>query len=294
MNEAIEYAEMLEIPVSTVNVVHKKRKSKRKAEQPQPPAPLPEPAQAEISVDAELFAESVNSQGTVRFDDAERIDTVRVYSAYDKPFSGDGQLRPRDYPADEMDLEEEYVPVYYPTRKADRRTRIALGVEFAGACALCGAIFLTNIFMPSSAINTFFRFLGESTQQTDARTYSDFTLSPVVSELANAKLSLTENGVLTFKDACQVYPAVDGTVSSITQTENGYYCVKISHSNSFTGVIDGLQNVYYAVGDTVKCNVPVGYSDGETDVQVTMYSFGELLSCFELTEENCLAWSEQE
>ena len=30
MNEAIEYAEMLEIPVSTVNVVRKKRGKKRK------------------------------------------------------------------------------------------------------------------------------------------------------------------------------------------------------------------------------------------------------------------------
>ena len=32
MNEEIEYAEMLEIPVSTVNVVKKKRGRKRKAE----------------------------------------------------------------------------------------------------------------------------------------------------------------------------------------------------------------------------------------------------------------------
>ena len=46
----------------------------------------------------------------------------------------------------------------------------------------------------------------------------------------------------------------------------------------------------YGVGDTVKTNVPVGYTAGETEVQVTMYSGGELLNCFELTEENCLAW----
>ena len=291
MNEAIEYAEMLEIPVSTVNVVRKKRGKKRKAEQPQPAAPLER--QEELSVSAEQFAESVNSQGGVVFDDAERIDTVRVYSAYDKPFSGDGKLRPREYPAPEEDLEEDYA-VYYPTQKADRRTRIALGVEFTAACALCGAIFLTNIFMPTSAINTFFRFLSDSTQTTDARTYADFTLSPVVSELSNAELTLTENGVLTFKNACHVYPAVDGTVTSVTKTEGGYYSVKIAHSGSFTGVIDGLQQVYYAEGDVVKANVPVGYTDGATDVQVTMYSFGELLNCFELTDENCLAWITQE
>ena len=50
----------------------------------------------------------------------------------------------------------------------------------------------------------------------------------------------------------------------------------------------------YNVDDAVKANVPVGYSEGETEVQVTMYSGGTLLNCFELTEENCLAWVVQE
>ena len=86
---------------------------------------------------------------------------------------------------------------------------------------------------------------------------------------------------------------MDGTVTSVTKSDTGYYTVKISHSDSFTGVIEGLQQAYYAEGDAVKANVPVGYADGETEVQVTMYSFGELLNCFELTEENCLAWIEQ-
>jgi len=48
------------------------------------------------------------------------------------------------------------------------------------------------------------------------------------------------------------------------------------------------------VGDKVKANVPVGYTDGEAQVQVTMYSNGELLNCFQVTEENCLAWITQE
>ena len=43
--------------------------------------------------------------------------------------------------------------------KAERRSGIFLTVEFALACALCGTIFLTNVFMPTSAINTFFRSL---------------------------------------------------------------------------------------------------------------------------------------
>ncbi len=306
MNEAIEYAEMLEIPVSTVNVVHKKRGRKRKNE-PKPDVKdtlieqvnsrLATPPQVEeITAEANAFAEGVNSQGEVRFDAPERIDTVRLYSAYDKPFSGDGKLRPREYPLDgEKELEEEgYSRPFVPKRQRVNGATLALGIEFGVCCALCGTIFLTNVFMPSSAINTFFRFLGDGSTKTDSRTYTDFTLTPVVSELVDPEFTLSEAGVLTFKNECHVYPTADGKVASVTKSDAGYYTVKIAHSDSFTGVIEGLEQVYYQEGDTVKANVPVGYSNGETDVQVTMYSFGELLNCFEITDENCLAWITQE
>ena len=83
-------------------------------------------------------------------------------------------------------------------------------------------------------------------------------------------------------------------MSDVTKTDDGLYTVKISHSDTFTGVIHGLDYVYYTVGDEVKSNVPVGFSKGESEVQVTMYSQGELLNCFQLTEENCLAWVSEE
>ena len=171
-----------------------------------------------------------------------------------------------------------------------------LGAEFAAACALCGAIFLTNVFMPNSAINSFFRALesGKQTVQRDSRTYADFTLSGVVNDYADTELNLSPTGILTFTDACCVYPAADGKVGEITKNTDGSYTVKIMHSDSFSGVISGLQTVYYTVGDSVKANVPVGYTDGETEVQVTMYSSGRLLNCFEVTDENCLAWVSEE
>jgi hypothetical protein len=167
-------------------------------------------------------------------------------------------------------------------------------VEFAVACALCATIFLTNIFMPNSAINTFFRSMnGMDNTATDTRNYADFTLSPVISDLSNAQLNLSPTGILSFTEEGCVYPAADGVVAAVEQEKDGTFLIKISHSDSFTGVIGGLDYVYYAVGDTVKCNVPVGYSEGEAEVQVTMYSQGLLLNCFELTEENCLAWVEE-
>lgn len=320
MNEEIEYAEMLEIPVSTVNVVRKNpRRKKQKNEAVAPssfyadtpnPEPLSaplkdsliaqvndrlsegEPAQNEqIVADADLFAESVNSEGRLEFDPIpDRIDTVRLYSEEETDsFLKDG-LRPYDFSFENENEGGRYA--LNKKEKSRKGLKLALGIEFAAACALCGAIFLTNVFMPNSGINTFFRTLGSATETavTDTRTYADFTLSPVVSEMADAELSLSPAGILSFTHACCVYPTADGEVAEILQSADGSYTLKIAHSDTFTGVIGGLDHVYYAVGDKVKSNVPVGYTDGEGEVQVTMYSGGELLNCFRLTEENCLAW----
>ena len=320
MNEEIEYAEMLEIPVSTVNVVHKKHPKKRKSttEQPrakqQPQTALPtandlknsvieqvntqmqgETAE-KISADAELFAESVNSEGSLNLGDVtERIDTVRLYSKEDKNLFEE-YLQPHDYDFSDEEMQNEDTRyVLNKEKRSEKALKIALGVEFALSCALCGAIFLTNVFMPNSAINTFFKALT-NTQQTavDERTYTDFTLSPVVSDYSSAQLSLSASGVLSFTDKCCIYPAADGKVSEVVQNEDGSFTLKIAHSDSFSGVMTGLSSVFYQVGDTVKSNVPVAYSNGEAEVQVMMYSSGTLLNCFELTEENCLVWLQQE
>lgn len=319
MNEEIEYAEMLEIPVSTVNVIRKKQRRKRAetalrapAQEASAPfgAPLKDSVIAQVNdrltegtpsegsdalhVEPDLFAESVNSEGRLDFDPVpERIDTVRLYSTNETNGLWERELHPHDYP-----LNSENEGGRYETNDNSRLgkiLRIALNVEFAAACALCGAIFLTNVFMPHSAINTFFRSIGSApaAADTDPRTYADFTLTPVVSELSSAELSLSPAGILSFTSECCVYPAADGEVAEVLQDADGLYTVKIAHSDSFTGVISGLDYVYYAVGDEVKTNVPVGYTNGETEVQVTMYSGGELLNCFQLTEENCLAWLEE-
>lgn len=312
MNEEIEYAEMLEIPVSTVNVVRKKRARKRKAEKPsvQPFAPdLKESVIAQVNdklLEGQAQSEENALQGAddygagnVDFNDIpERIDTVRLYSTREKSAQREGEpLSAQDYALYGEDFEND--GGRYATKRetrAEKRVRFVLGAEFAVACALCGAIFLTNVFVPESAINTFFRALDGKGQQTtaDNRTYADFTLSSVVSALSDAELTLSPTGILSFTDECCVYPTADGKVSEITQNADGTYTLKIAHSETFTGVIGGLDEVYYQEGDAVKANVPVGYTTGEAEVQVTMYSSGVLLNCFELTEENCLAWVVQE
>ena len=328
MNQEIEYAEMLEIPVSTVNVVHKKRRKKNEKHTPVksaetapvqptavlPPPPLKDTVIAQINERVEeqesndtpnpanepqpvyTSTESIQNEGALRLDPVpERIDTVRLYAAdemRDFERSGYASIEPNN------DEKQEKEPPMYALndKKAPKAVRIALGIEFAAACALCGAIFLTNVFMPGSAINTFFKgMMGvQDAEKVNNRVYSDFELSPIVSDFSNVTLSLSETGVLSFTDECCVYPAADGEIAEITKANDGSYMVKIRYSSTFTGVFNGLDQVFYEVGDKVKENVPVGFSDGETEVQVTMYSSGELLNCFRLTEENCLAWVNEE
>lgn len=325
MNEEIEYAQMLEIPVSTINVVRKKRKSKKnKAEEralaaqeedKQNPAVLKESVIEQVNgkilqseetgetqsvcADAQLFAESANSCGTLDFSEfPERIDTVRIRRE-NEPFYLDDDFAPNDASFDFLEgknenkggrVEMNAIP------RAQKRAKIVIGAEFAAACVLCGGIFLTNVFMPNSAINTFFRALDNTgkTPVTDARTYADFTLSSVVSDFSSAQVLLSPTGILTVNEKCHIYPVADGKVESVQQLENGTYTVKVAHSDSFSGVIGGLEQVYYAVGEEVKSNVPLGYSGGENQVEITMYSSGVLLNCFELTEENTLAWLQNE
>lgn len=310
MNEEIEYAEMLEIPVSTVNVVKKRRRHKGKAERvlsaPQealPPLKDSVIAQVndklqdvhqpnEITADAELFAESANSEGNLNFDFPERIDTVRLYAEEQKTpfwkrkFHQSPKSKTAESEGDRYALNEE--------NKPSKTFKIILNTEFAAACALCGAIFLTNVFMPTSAINTFFRSLNGANTSGDMRAHTEFVLSPAVNTFSDVQISLSPTGILSFTDEACVYPLADGKVKEIFRETDGTYSVKLAYSDLFTGVIGGLDYVYYGVGDEVKRNVPVGYSDGEGEVQITMYSDGTLLNCFELTEENALAWLSQE
>lgn len=334
MNEEIEYAEMLEIPVSTVNVVKKKNRRGRGKNQPNLKerlisrvndrvgndsyaeegaysAPASALEQNPIYASAENAAIEDAAQNTpapesevnayAYADGGERLETVLLSDEEGKTAK---KRRGRFF----FGRKDESVPLDEEEggygddggtgvikTKAERRSGIFLTVEFALACALCGTIFLTNVFMPTSAINTFFRSLMPAEEeQADNRIYSDFTLASVVSELSDAEITVSPAGVLSFTDECCVYPAVDGKVAEVTQNASGTYDVKISHTDSFYGIISGLDYVYYTVGDKVYSNVPVGFSKGESAVQVTMYSGDELLNCYAVDDENCLTWIESE
>lgn len=244
MNEELNYAEMLEIPVETVTV--NRREKRRRAK---------DAKEEDLS---EKVVETVN-------------DRVEKDPAY----------------AESTPVEREAKPV---DPRAKRTRRIILG-EFIAVCALCATIFLTNIFMTNSAINTFVRDLFQgSASAADTRTYSDFALSPVVNEYADVEVAVSDTGVMSFTAQCSVYAPCEGELASVNgDAENGY-TVELKHSDSFSTVISGLSAVYSAVGDTVRANVPLAYSDGSREVRVTFYEDGTPLNCYTLSEDG-LAWS---
>ena len=188
----------------------------------------------------------------------------------------------------------ESTPVEREARPAAPRSKLAKRLiigEFVAVCALCATIFLTNIFMTNSAINTFVRDLFQGTADTaDTRTYSDFALSPVVNEYTDVEIAVSGVGVMSFTAECSVYAPCEGELASVNGDASSGYTVELRHSDTFSTVISGLSAVYLAEGDTVRTNVPLAYSDGTQEVRVTFYEDGTPLNCYTVSEDG-LAWS---
>jgi len=254
MNQEVDYAEMLEIPVSTVNVVKRGKKRDKK-------------------------------------DLREKI--IKQVNADMSGGEPDSSTKEDDAPLEDEPARTAESVIIEGQKQNEQPIPKILIAEFACACLLCTTIFLTNIFMSDSLLNKLVSGAmdsgGSSVSASDGRTYSDFSLSSVVSERANVEQQISSSGVLSFTGECSVYPVCDGKVLSVTQTD-GLYTLSLSHSDSFESVIAGLSSVYYSSGDSVKGNIPIGYTDGESQVSVMLYSDDSLLNCYTLDEENCLVW----
>lgn len=239
--QELDYAEMLEIPVSTVTVTKKKSLFRRKEQQPKDDL-------------KERVVDSVNERVNERagaYVEAENL---------------------TDPPAE---------PVKALKFGRDRES-VILFSEIAAVCLIAMAIFLTNILMPNSAINTFLTSILNPVEETFEPSYTDLTLSSVVSSFSDADIYISDDGILTFTEKGTVYPICDGKISSINE-QNGAYIVKIAHTSTFSSVITGLTNVYSAKGDSVKANLPFAYSDGSGEVSVSLYDGDTLLDCLSLS-----------
>ena len=95
---------------------------------------------------------------------------------------------------------------------------------------------------------------------------------------------------MSFTAACSVYPPCAGEVAAVHGDGENGYTVELRHSDTFSTVLSGLTDVYCAVGETVRSNIPLAYSAGETPVRVTFYEGGALLDCVTVGEDG-IAWS---
>ena len=149
-----------------------------------------------------------------------------------------------------------------------------ISAQVVAIFVLIVSIILTNIFWEDSGMNVLFRnvFKGE---ELNGGVYTSFT---AYSPSKTAGVSL-KDGVMTVESG-SVYSPCSGVVTSITQTD-GLYTVNVSHSNSFTSVIGGLESVYVQIGESVYENVPVGYSQKET--YVSMFDSDVILTGYTLS-----------
>ena len=265
MSERIDYAEMLEIPVSTVNVVRKKSKKKR----------------AETDDLKDQVVKAVNervSEGDFSEEKSEEVLSETRYAASEDL-------------SEEYDLEEpDAAPVKVKGKFFDSKILLA---QFVAVLALAATIFLTNIVWKESAINTFFAGLLNPTDQSqsvdDDRIYSQLTMGSVVSD-DDITCTVSDTGVLSFTGECSVYTPCDGKIVSVTE-KDGLYTVKIEHTKSFSTEISNLSTAYFAAGDKVFSTIPVGYTKGASPVSVSMFDNGNLIKSYTVNEANDIIWN---
>ena len=251
MNEKMQYASMLEMPVNTCSVTVKevKRKGLRKKRDVDS---VKEQLINKVNAEQEQLAEENGEVEEVLLEQNEIVKSSAVVSKVEK-------------------------------KKRSKLTII--GAQFIIIGALVATIFLTNAFYPESGINVFMReVFGTGSQEVsvDERLYEQF--APVIALDDGASLSL-ENGVMNFSGKGSVYSPCDGTVGSITKQEDGTFSIEVFHSANFSTCIDGLEHLYVENGQQVFFNIPLGYSMDNGASMCFKGASGEVISNYQIIDD---------
>ncbi len=233
MNEKLQYASMLEIPVNTCNITLspiKKRKFKRKKKL------------SDEAVKNKLI-EKVNAQTLPQEVDIEGNNEQLYESELNKGYQEQ----------ETFESEHEQKPV-----KPKNKFKFSIiGVQLTIIGVLVATIFLTNALYPDSGINVFLRgvFGTEQTETVDERMYDEFT--PVLA-VGDNQVSVAD-GIMSFTGSGSVYSPCDGTVTDAILNDDGKYTIEITHSTNFKTVLTGIDYAYAGLDQTVYKNIPVGY-----------------------------------
>ncbi len=274
MNEKLQYAEMLDIPVSTCNITYKptKRKlfKKQKVNSEQVKTDLMNKVngsvEEEVTLELPVTDSSVNSENDGLVD--ERADAESSLS--------------------ENPIVESSVSVRNaekPEKKPFKFSVIAFQITLIGV--LLTTILITNALVPTSGINNFINnaFGVGSAVKEDVRVYSDFT-----PELRTVDGMVLDDGVMTFSVKGSLYSPCDGTVTAKTLEENGKYTIEIEHNKNFKSILKGVDYAYSNVGESVLSNIPVGYSLGEEVSLCFCGGDGNVITDFSVND-NAVVWA---
>lgn len=235
MNEKLEYANMLEIPVNTCSVTVKQKKKslfrKRNVKKI-------EDVKTELvnRVNSDVGAEETEEL----MEEGQKIKT-----------EGGKKVKIGERIKDSLKL---------------KKLSATFAIGIVGV--ILAVVFLANAFYPKSGLRVFLSSVFDNGEQVvdanDDRTFKDF--SPVFGSSLQEQVVVSD-GIITFKGEGSVYSTVDGIIKTISVDGNGKYAVEIAHSDNFTSVISNLDFVYGEQGEEVFANIPVGYVIEELRMQ---------------------------
>ena len=306
MNEKLQYATMLEIPVNTCNITYKPQKRHRKKSKKQVLAEdvktkllnkvnkslendkkIPTSANTLLEADNSLQLEGQANYTNQLLEGQDNVENTGYI---------DEQLLKKDI---EIGQQSESSVEIKEVSSVDRKKRSKkekrqnkksafLGVQLAIIGALIGIIFLTNSFYPNSALNVVFNSIfGSPAEAVAEKTYNEF--SPVLS-LGDSGEYLLTGGTVSCTTSGTIYPPCSGVISSVTKNNDGKFSMEIEHTSQFKSIISGLDYAYHEVGEKVFDNIPVGYVSGEEVSLCFVNGEGEVITNYQL-DGNSVLWA---
>lgn len=309
MNEKLQYATMLEIPVSTCSITErssgkKRRTHKKKVNHEQVKKQLMDkingeekvinhPVDCYVSQSQVLEQLNAEEQPILESDEIAQNGEQEYLEQLSAPeeqevsgqetFVQDGEI--------ETPLEQEKsVTFYRAERKKKLRPRISvIGVQLMVIGFLVATIFLTNALYVDSGINVFLRnvFGVEEVTAVDEREFDEF--APVVAMGDNDGVTVAD-GVISYSGEGSVYAPCDGVVTSKIADEAGKFTLEITHSANFKTVLSGVDIAYVELDDKVYGNIPVGYLNADGATMCFTHGDGTVISNYQIVD-GAVVWA---
>ena len=264
MENSIEYAKMIEIPINSCEYKFTRKKGILKKKS---------------------FIKAINERLK------KEVDNKRLQDQNDQVISEQPsieQIENEQLSTPQIEQGENSLPVLYDNNQSKKQTRLnkIISAQVVAIFALISAIILTNVFWENSGMNVLFKSVfGSERTQSDTRDYNDFTINLPVSD-QNA-INVVDGSII-IDGEYSLYPVCDGKVSKVERASDGTYTVTVEHSESFSSITEGLEMVYFSSGESVSKHVPLGYTSGTA--KVLLYDGASLLTDY-ASVENCIVFN---